>query len=65
MTDYRPRCRSLHRVVLHREGGLEVYIRCKKAEGHQGHWHDHKLCKWRDEKEDGWFEDEYDEDVPA
>lgn len=38
-----------------------MYLRCKKGENHPGKNHDHKLKKWSDDEEDGWFEDEYDD----
>lgn len=55
------RCRSLHRAILHREDGHEVYLRCTKTREHVSRWHKGWLKKWNDDEEDGGIEWEEDE----
>jgi hypothetical protein len=47
------RCGSLKRVVLHKEGDHEVYLRCTVGAGHPGVNHKSWLKKWKTHEEDG------------
>lgn len=50
-------CRSMRKVTLRQEG-VTVYLRCRKHEDHEGLWHEQWMKKWKDEQEDGWFEND-------
>jgi len=52
------KCRSLKRTTLHRDGSIEVYIRCEATAGHTGRNHRSWIRKWKTEEADGWLEDE-------
>lgn len=46
------------RKVTLRQEGVTVYLRCRKHEDHEGLWHEQWMKKWKDEQEDGWFEND-------